>query len=345
MKDKKILTLDKARLISACLIIMVHTMPLASINGKASFLLSEVFCRIAVPLFLMITGYYIMKKSLKDKKVLIDYTKRVLIYYVISIIIYLPINIYNGVFSSLTFLGLLKELLITGTFYHLWYFPALILGIWITYFILKNMKEKQASIIFVILFMIGLLGDSYYGLLNGISLLENIYGVIFKIFDYTRNGLFYVPIFLYLGYLSNSQKLKIEKKKNIILIIVSLILMLIEGYLLHSQAYQEHTSMYLFLVPLMIFIFMYLINNPGKEEKYLRRVSTVIYIIHPWFIVLIVKLSGLLKLNKYLTDNTIIHFILVFILTILFSFIFEYLLEKAPKKKLNVKSKKGKNKK
>jgi len=343
MKEKKqFLSLDKARLIAACLIIMVHTFPLEMINANLSFLLSEVFCRIAVPLFLMITGYFIIKKSLKDKKVLIDYTKRILIYYIISVIIYLPINVYNGVLSNLTFLGLLKGLFITGTFYHLWYFPALILGIWITYFILKHMDEKRASIIFVILFMIGLLGDSYFGLIKGIGFLENFYEIIFKISDYTRNGLFYVPIFLYLGYLTDVSKLKIEKKKNIILIIVSLILMLIEGYLLHSQAYQEHTSMYLFLVPLMIFIFMYLINNPGREEKYLRRVSTVIYIIHPWFIVLIVKLSGLLKLNKYLTDNTIIHFLLVFILTVSFSFIFEYLLEKVPKKKLNVKSKKKK---
>lgn len=340
MKEKKqFLTLDRARLIAACLIIMVHTFPLEMVNANLSFLLSEVFCRIAVPLFLMITGHYIIKKSLKDKKVLINYTKRVLIYYAISIIVYLPINIYNGVFESLTFLGLLKGIFITGTFYHLWYFPALILGIWLTYFILKHMNEKQASIIFVILFMIGLLGDSYYGLIKGIGFLETFYDFIFKIFDYTRNGLFYVPMFLYLGYLTTDKKLHIEKNKNIVLIIVSLILMLIEGYLLHMQAYQRHTSMYLFLVPLMVFIFMYLINKPSKEEKYLRRVSTVVYIIHPWFIVLVVKLSGLLKLNKFLIDNSIVYFLLVFILTIVFSFTFEYLLEKAPKKKVTVKKK------
>lgn len=334
MKNKKInISLDKMRLIMACLIIMVHTFPLESLNANVSFLLSEVFCRIAVPLFIMITGHFIIKKALKDKKVLMDYTKRVLIYYLISIVVYLPINIYNGVFSDITFLGIIKALFVTGTFYHLWYFPALILGTWVTYFILKNVKEKPASIIFIILFMIGLLGDSYYDLIKGIGFLEHFYDYIFKIFDYSRNGLFYVPMFLYLGYLTNDKKLKIEKGKNIILIIISLILMLIEGYILHSQAFQKHSSMYLFLVPLMVFLFMYLINNKGKEEKYLRRVSTVIYIIHPWFIVIIVKLSGLLSLNKYLVDNSIIHFLLVFILTVSFSFLFEYLLEKAPKKK------------
>lgn len=343
MKEKKLnISLDKVRLVAACLIIMVHTFPLESLNANISFLLSEVFCRIAVPLFLMITGYFIIKKSLKDKKVLVDYTKKVLLYYVISIIVYLPINIYNGVFANLTFIKLIKGLLVTGTFYHLWYFPALILGIWITYFILKNFKEKQSSLIFVILFTIGLLGDSYFGLIKDIRFLENFYDIIFNIFDYTRNGLFYCPMFLYLGYLTTDKKLKIEPKKNIILIIISLILMLIEGNILHNLAFQRHTTMYLCLVPLMIFLFMFLVNNQGKEDKFKRRVSTVIYIIHPWFIVLVVKLSGLLHLNKYLVDNSIIHFLIVFALTLIFSFLFEYLLEKAPKKKNNKTKKENK---
>ena len=55
MKNKKLnISLDKMRLIMACLIIMVHTFPLESLNANVSFLLSEVFCRIAVPLFIMI---------------------------------------------------------------------------------------------------------------------------------------------------------------------------------------------------------------------------------------------------------------------------------------------------
>lgn len=323
MKDKKILTLDKARLISACLIIMVHTMPLASINGKTSFLLSEVFCRIAVPLFLMITGYYIMKKSLKDKKVLIDYTKRVLIYYVISIIIYIPINIYNGVFSSLTFLGLLKELLITGTFYHLWYFPALILGIWITYLIVKSMKNKKSAIVFFILFVIGLFGDSYYGISEKIDLTKNIYNFIFNIFNYTRNGLFFVPIFIYLGYIMKDKKLNISKMQNLIFIVISIILMILEGLTLYYLKLQRHDSMYIMLIPTMIFIFNLIIQNKNENNRELRNISTMIYILHPIFIIVVRGVAKVVHLENLMIENSVVHFLLVTISTIIFSIIFE----------------------
>ena len=43
-----------------------------------------------------------------------------------QLLLYLPLNWYNGGFSPLEWL---KKLLIDGTLYHLWYFPAVLLGV------------------------------------------------------------------------------------------------------------------------------------------------------------------------------------------------------------------------
>lgn len=51
--------LDRYRLIAAFLVIAIHTSPLLSVNENADFFLTRIFARMAVPLFLMITGRYV----------------------------------------------------------------------------------------------------------------------------------------------------------------------------------------------------------------------------------------------------------------------------------------------
>ena len=67
-------------------------------------------------------------------------------------------------------------------------------------------------IICMILYLIGLFGDSYYGITSSFEITKNIYDVIFKTFEYTRNGLFYVPIYIYMGYMLKEKQLNIKTK-------------------------------------------------------------------------------------------------------------------------------------
>ena len=166
--------LDKFRVIVAILIIAIHIYPLSSINETADFVFTHCICRIGVPFFLMITGYFILPKAMEKKKNLVQYTIKILKIYLISIILYLPINIYANQLNNITFFDLLKKILINGTLYHLWYFPALILGIWITYFILKNLKRNNALFLIAFLYVIGLFGDSYYGISTKFEITSNL---------------------------------------------------------------------------------------------------------------------------------------------------------------------------
>ncbi len=50
--------LDIFRLIAAFLVVAIHTSPLSSLNETADFILTRIIARIAVPFFLMVTGYF-----------------------------------------------------------------------------------------------------------------------------------------------------------------------------------------------------------------------------------------------------------------------------------------------
>lgn len=115
--------LDWFRLAAAFLVVCNHTSPLDSLSQGADLWLTRVLARVAVPFFLMVSGYFLAQKDWTGTGKLI---RKSLCVYIGAVVLYLPLNWYSGSFSSLG--DFLKSLLVDGTMYHLWYFPAVILG-------------------------------------------------------------------------------------------------------------------------------------------------------------------------------------------------------------------------
>jgi len=86
MADTKPLgSLDYFKIITALLVIAIHTSPLTSFNVEADFVLTRVIARTAVPFFLMVTGYfllpqYIWGKSM-DYRPLFRFIQKTLLYF------------------------------------------------------------------------------------------------------------------------------------------------------------------------------------------------------------------------------------------------------------------------
>ena len=323
--SKKI-NIDIWRFIVSFLIVAIHISPFDKISPEFDFFFTRILGRIAVPLFLMITGYYILDGALKDKQVLVDYTKKILKIYLLCILLYLPINIYMGSFKNIDIITILKDVFINGTLYHLWYFPALIVGVWITYYLVKKLGRKKALIATILLYIIGVFGDSYYGITIMNQITKNIYEFIFNIFDYTRNGLFYVPIFICLGHIVKTDTRK-NTKLNLLYALLFFILISAEGSILHYYNLQRHDSMYLFLLPLMYFLFYYLMDHSKTSNKKIRNIATYIYIFHPLFIVGIRFVSGIIGMDKIFVENNLILYLLVCITTTIFAFLIEKIKE------------------
>jgi len=319
--------LDRFRVFVALLAITNHTSALSSVNAGADFFLTRVLARIVVPFFFMVTGQFVasgfLSPSQKNGARLIKYIRKTALFYAFCILLYLPIGIYAGHYENMTVGSVLRLLIFDGTFYHLWYFPACIVGMLLFYLMSHVMSLQAITAVSAVLYVIGLFGDSYYGLAEKVPVLNTIYGFGFQIFSYTRNGLFIAPLFLVLGAWMAGWAGNLENKSRagtlrfcITGLAVSFAVMTIEAFTLRHFELQRHDSMYVALVPTMIFLYQCLLCLPKKPSKSCRTISTWIYILHPAFIVVVRAVAKLLKLTELLVANSVIHYLAVTLLSV-----------------------------
>lgn len=316
--------LDRFRLPAALLVIAIHTSPLDTFSPEGDFFLTRVLARIAVPFFFMVTGQFVIGKIMaageeqSKRQILLSYLRKNLILYIISILLYLPIGIYAGQYQDMTIMSILKMVLFDGTFYHLWYLPACLLGTVLVYLMSRFLKLRGVLIVSFVLYLTGLIGDSYFGLVQKLPALNILYEFFFRICSYTRNGLFFAPLFLALGAWCTKRN-RCGTLVSLTLLLFSFLLMTGEAFTLRHFSWQRHDSMYLMLVPVMISLYCLLLSLPcscGKTEKRFRSVSLWVYILHPAFIIIVRGAAKVLHLTPLLVENSLIHYLIVSALSV-----------------------------
>lgn len=319
-KDKSYSGIDCFRLIAALFIVAIHTSPLASFSETGDFILTRVIARVAVPFFFMTSGFFLISRYTYDNKKLGTFAKKTALLYGAAILLYLPVNFYTGYFKMDNLLpNIIKDFVFDGTLYHLWYLPASIMGAAVSWYLVKKLDYPKALAAASVLYLIGLFGDSYYGISEKISCLSNFYDSMFQISDYTRNGIFFAPIFFLMGGLIAEGRRKITFGKSVWGVIISFLLMLGEALVLHHFQLQRHDSMYLFLLPCIWFLFQVILCFKGKRLVDLRTISLLVYLIHPMMILVIRMAAKLLHLQNLLIENSILHYFAVCASSILFS--------------------------
>ncbi len=371
MKTKQSLCgLDAFRLAAAFLVIAIHTSPLASFNGNADFFLTRILARVAVPFFLMITGQFIAadfftnnSTKLKLKK----YLSKICLLYMAAILIYLPIGIYSGLYHFQTAYDIFRMLIFDGTFYHLWYFPACIIGILIVYLLSRFLPLPVIAAISFILYILGLFGDSYYEFSYNIPAVKEMYDYMFMAFSYTRNGIFFAPVFLVLGAVIGrkvhadsslsavtGRKVHTDSRLSAIGFCLSFIALTIEGFTLHIHHIQRHDSMYIMLIPTMYFLYRLLLDvkrrtgnmetgtvyRPGLQSHIgqhvnIRQVTTWIYIIHPAMIIVVRAVGKLFHQTELFVSNSLVHYIAVSLLSLISACGIAYICRKLTKPRIH----------
>lgn len=347
--------LDYFKLFAAFLVIAIHTSPLADVNATADFVLTRILARIAVPFFLMVSGFFLLPQYLFDKSAdsrrLRTFLKKTFLLYLSAVLLYLPVNFYAGHFQDAGIWDILRMLLFDGTFYHLWYLPAAMLGTSLVFLLGKKLPFHAVFGICILLYLLGLLGDSYYGFVAAMPALKSMYDALFVVFSYTRNGIFYAPLFLVMGAALSPKafncvsggrlpKRLSAKRQYAVGFCACLSVMTAEGLLLHHFDMQRHDSMYLALPPCMYFLFRWILAaNCGSDTPLLpsakslrflkalrfckalritnalRTISASIYLLHPLFIILVRGFAKVIGLESVLIDNSILHYIAVCIST------------------------------
>lgn len=330
MKTKDYPGIDYFRMAAALMVIAIHVAPFAAWNKKIDFLITCCLGRVAVPFFFMTTGYFVLAPYIhsggqRKKPVLRFIVKNILLYLTVTLC-YLPLTIYSGNLPK-GIAGWIKWLFFDGTFYHLWYFPAAITGCVLLMYLTKP-SVYAALAVSILAYIIGVMGDSWYGIIKSSPLPHAFYDGIFYISSYTRNGIFFAPVFLLAGALLAWSRYRCSDRTCYAGLTISLLLMLSEGFFTYILKLQRHNSMYFFLLPVMYFLFQLLLRAHGKAPAWIRKSSMLVYIIHPAVIILLRGIARAMKLTDILIENNFIQYLCVCALSVGIACLSQYIAQR-----------------
>lgn len=299
--------LDILKYIFAILIMILHLRPFIHYSNELDLAFNNIITRICVPIFFIITGYFVAKKEREKENYIDDYIKKTIPLYLIWSLLYLPVIIGTGIqyfpfiqeyltkinialplFIILFFLLLpiiiLIALCYTGVYYHLWYFPAVIFSL----LVLKKWKKRfHIKYLLVISFLLLLFGatETYYGVfpLSIKKLLSYYYNIFFT----TRNFLFFGLFYVVLGYFMGLKE-KLYSKYCFAKLMITFFLLIFEAILLHDTN-RLNSNILISCVPLTYYLFIstiYITNNHKLKFPF-GPLSKYYYLIHPMIIFLI----------------------------------------------------------
>ena len=284
--------IDILKFICAFLVVAIHVKPFSEdvfANANAlNFLFPQVLCRIAVPFYFAASGFLLFRNM--DSRPM-DWMR-----------------IQKYCFKLLRLYGLWSLLLIVGGNGHLWYLGATVVGIiCLSLCFHLGIKFEITFLLSVILYVVGLLGDSYYGLLEQLRSFAVI-DYAAKGYEYffrnTRNGLFMGMPFLLIGAVFAVKKVRIKPVLAITGFIISVALLILEAYTLEYYEMCRDHNMFLALIPATFFLFALAVYvDLPKSDRYerLQSVGSLIYYMHMMIFSIIAPVFSLL--SKYMGIN------------------------------------------
>ena len=271
----------------AIAVILVHSGRLTSYE-PLHFGLKSMLGRLAVPFFIVCASFF-LKQSLGNSKKMKAYLVKIVKTYLFWSFVYLP---YAWVFFSSLHLpvylfpaGVLIALIYLGMCYQLWYIPAFLLGLFLVNQLVKRLGMVWTGFLALLLYCWGLI-ETYSAYLDTTSLLKG-YQLYSNLFFTARNGLFYTPIFIYMGYYLydhfHAQAFRIYRWQKLAL---AFGLLCLEGIIIFQH--EGIDKNFFFLLP---FVTVYLVNAclrssflKSYDLKYLKQMSIALYFSHLIFI-------------------------------------------------------------
>lgn len=314
--QKRYDSINIMRVICAFLVISLHTSVFASVNLGLNNIVAKGISRIAVPFFFISTGYFMVKNITKNGYVK-GFVKRIgLIYLLISLIDIILIMPYVSMRLSGDFAYKIKYIFIGGITESLWYIPAIIFAVVLVSIFLKKNWIKPLIVVSILLYIIGLLGDSYFGLIKNTPL-EVVINFYNNIFINTRNGITFSIPFVTLGALIAKGNIKLSKNIINICLIVFSIIFALEAYFLNLSSISLDTNMYMTLLLLVPVIFIWLLNMNieinERTSNILREMSLWIYCVHETIMLIVMMYMG--------SKNTILMFLEVSLISTLIAYL------------------------
>ena len=293
--------IDIFKFVAAILVITIHTEPLLNISETANFIQVHYFARVAVPFFIVCTGFFTGRKITWSDEGKVDNIKatrvailksswKIFRLYLICSVIYLflsiPQWIETGWFSIKAFIDWGIAFFMNGSYYHLWYLMEVCYALIILALILPIIRKPYIFILALVLWIVEVVGYGYSFLLP--SGIQRLFVVANKVQMPFESIVRVLPLLL-VGIII--QKVRQSKQLSTILgFLISFALLGGEIYLVKSLG-GEKFSYLLCTLPVAYFLFRMVHNFDGlihiKNSLLLSDISTFMYCAHPAIILII----------------------------------------------------------
>ncbi|WP_439479511.1 acyltransferase family protein [Chryseobacterium aquaticum] len=294
------LTIDVLKIVLAFFVVFLHMNFLKETLPTLSYLFVNGLFRIAVPIFLVITGFYFF--HIDDFKKLKKWLFRTFILYAIWMLLYIFYwKDSDQIFPTIIF-----------GYHHLWY----LIGTFFSGIILYLLRKKSSGILIflaVTLFLTGycvqVLGNLHY--------LDKEQDAVLNMYLLYRNFLFVCFPFLTIGFLINKHKIDLSRYNNSYLLLIAVILFVFgEAFFNYNWVSSENTDILFSLLFACPLVFLYFKNIYIKtNSKILANLSTAIYVVHPMIMksIFYTEMQSSFKVLIFLAILIPVSFVLVYL--------------------------------
>jgi len=275
------------------MVVGLHGRFLQDISSLGSYLTVNGLFRIAVPVFLIINGFYFY--TVLKKKSQVTWLKRVTILYVVWMTFYSFFFYSLPDFSLIGLAKLLKHLILG--YLHLWYIAGMI-GAALLVIVLSKLSSILLLVSVILTF---LLGVTIQYLAHYYVVEDRLHALLNETWFHRNMFLFSYPFFC-IGYLIRKHKLheNLSIKSAALLSFFGLLVLSFESFLNFCKfGIDGSFDNLLSLILVCPFIFIFFLKYPVVgSSKNLTLYSTAIYFIHPLF------LKGFIQFTQF--DKTIL---------------------------------------
>ena len=257
----------------ALLVVAIHVEPF---TGNAAFYYNHCLARIADPMFFTLSAYFLFDKLLcSDWELCVFFKqiKRLCLYYGMWLMVYSPVILsrtWARTEGGIDFIWqVLRQIFLSGPYGALWFLPALILGLILTYWIGKRTSPLLCLMISCPFFLLTVVQMEYFHFIKDIGWLTAINNFFVSIFGWLGNGINYGFFFCAMGLFIASKKGKSRFfRRDVILCVLFMVMLVVECTIIRHFKFGISYGAMLMLIPVTYYLMQVVLRIPKEVTKH-----------------------------------------------------------------------------